>query len=112
MAHETSKASTAANGDALGNVAHDQAINIRDITPAPPQFNNALIPSPNLRRRAEKVHDLGPLPLAYLFAEILAGVNVDEAIDRYAALPGDFIAACGADRDRPRLFAIDGGRTS
>jgi hypothetical protein len=43
-------------------------------------------PSPALTRRASAVHNLWPIPLAYLFAELVAGENPQERIVAYAKL--------------------------
>lgn len=69
----------------------------------------ALIPTPRMRRLAEKIHELGPLPLAYMLAELAAGAEVVATAEGYARLPGSFIRAYGADRDRTTLVAIKGG---
>lgn len=71
---------------------------------------SARLPSARLRRDAEAVHALGPLSMAYMLDELLAGADVERTIRAYRDLPGEFIAAYGADRDRPRLFAVGGGR--
>jgi hypothetical protein len=43
-------------------------------------------PSPALTRRASAIHNLGPIPLAYLFAELAADENPQERIVAYAEL--------------------------
>ncbi len=100
-------------GGAAGSieVVSCQARDTEKIAPPRAQFNNPLIPSLRLRRCAETMHQLGPLALAYFVAEVRAGADVDAALEQYVALPADLIAAYGADRDTPSLFAIDGGRS-
>jgi len=45
-----------------------------------------LRPSSALTRRASAVHNLWPIPLAYLFVELVAGENPQERIVAYAKL--------------------------
>lgn len=53
-----------------------------------------------LRRVAVLIHGLGPRPLYELLAELDAGADLDDALERYARLDRhrDFIAAAGGDQ--------------
>jgi len=68
-----------------------------------------LLPPARLRHLARRIHHLGERPLYELFVELDAGANLAESLERYAALPADFIAACRGDK-LPAPRAIDGGR--
>jgi hypothetical protein len=61
------------------------------------------------QRLVEKLHALGPAPLAYFIIDVKRGGDVDSLLERYAALPADFIAAYRGDRFAPSLRAMDGG---
>jgi hypothetical protein len=97
MAPETTKTQAGGNdGAGLGDVACCHAVDTRVSTRNSPE-KQSLVPSQRQRRLAEKVHALGSLPLAYLFAQLAAGADVAETVERYAGLPGDFIKIYGAD---------------
>jgi hypothetical protein len=55
------------------------------------------IPRGRLRHLGRQIHGLGPRPLYELLAELLAGVELSLALEAYARLPADFIAAHGGD---------------
>ena len=57
-------------------------------------------PPERLRRLAQQIYDLGPRPTYELLAELEAGADPYERIERYARLHplGSFIAAHGGDR--------------
>jgi len=57
----------------------------------------------------ERLHGLGPAPLAYFLREIEGGANIRAALETYAALPGDLIRAYGGDRFGPALHVVNGG---
>jgi hypothetical protein len=65
---------------------------------------------PRFRRQIEAIHALGPVVLGYLLEDIAAGKDLCSTVAGYAALPGEFIRAYGADRFPPVLRALDGGR--
>ncbi|MFZ3326170.1 MAG: hypothetical protein WA231_09875 [Methylocella sp.] len=64
------------------------------------------------QRLVENLHRLGPAPLGHFIREIeeATGADVTARLERYAALPADFIKANGGDRFAPSLWAIEGGR--
>ena len=55
------------------------------------------IPRERLRHLARRIHSLGPRPLYELLAELETGADLGERLERYAALPADFIRAFGGD---------------
>jgi hypothetical protein len=63
-----------------------------------------------LRRQflVERLHRLGPSPLCHFLAEIERGADLRSHLDRYAALPADFVRVLGGDRFPPALHVIDG----
>ena len=63
------------------------------------------------RRRLliSRLHRLGPAPLFHLLTDLDTGKPVWPTVDKYAALPADFIKAYGGDKF-PAPFAIDGWR--
>jgi hypothetical protein len=63
-----------------------------------------------LRRLAAQIHGLGARPLYELLLELDAGADLQDAVERYAALDRyrGFIAALDGDRLRP-LVALNGG---
>lgn len=54
-----------------------------------------------LRYLARKIHKLGERPLYELLLELSSGAPLYDRLERYAALPADFIAANGGDRLPP-----------
>ena len=60
------------------------------------------------QRLVERVHRLGSAPLFHLLAELDAGKPVWPTVERYAALPADFIRDNGGDRFAHPLHCIDG----
>ncbi|PNE11978.1 MAG: hypothetical protein CR217_05655 [Beijerinckiaceae bacterium] len=50
------------------------------------------------QRLVENLHRLGPAPLFHLLTDLGAGKPVWPTVERYAALPADFIRAYGGDR--------------
>ncbi len=83
----------------LGNVNRRAAEDTRDNSTSRRKF----------QRLVERLHALGPGVLAYFIREVAAGADVCTSLEIYAALPGDFIRAYGADRFPPTLHSIDGG---
>ena len=65
-------------------------------------------------RDCERAWDLGPRPLAEALLEISSATGRPEIIAAiiagYAALPGDFIRALGADKFSARFSVVQGGR--
>lgn len=59
---------------------------------------------------AGKIHRQGPQPLAYLFQELGAQADIVPLLERYAALPADFIRELGGDRISRGFVVIEGGR--
>jgi hypothetical protein len=60
---------------------------------------------------AISLHALGPKPLFHFLDEVERGADLRSHLERYAALPADFIRALGGDRFAPALRVIDeGGR--
>jgi hypothetical protein len=68
--------------------------------------------SPTRRARlqflAARLHALGPKPLFHFLDEVERGEPLRAHLERYAALPADFIRAHGGDQF-PKLFAIREG---
>jgi hypothetical protein len=58
---------------------------------------------------AGRLHALGPKPLFNFLDEIERGADLQSHLERYAALPADFIRPYGGDQF-PKLFAIRKGR--
>jgi len=69
----------------------------------------ALIPRERLRQLARRIHALGPRPLYELLRELEADAPLHERLERYAALPADFIKALDGYR-LPPLRSVEGGR--
>ena len=61
-----------------------------------------------LRFLAGRIHALGPKPLYYFLREIEAGAGIRPHLERYAALPAEFIAAYGGDRYEPTVSLVRG----
>ncbi len=57
-----------------------------------------------------RLHRLGPAPLFHFISDIERGAGIDATLERYAALPADFIRAYGGGRFLEPMFAIRGGR--
>ena len=66
-----------------------------------------MIPRERLIHLSRRIHALGPRPLYELLREISAGAPVHERLERYAALPADFIAALGSDELPPPVRPIE-----
>jgi hypothetical protein len=64
-----------------------------------------------LQYLARRLHGLGEKPLFHFLDEVERGEPLCPHLERYAALPADFIKANGGDRFAMPLFVIDGGRT-
>ena len=62
------------------------------------------------QRLVEHLHRLGPAPLGHFLREVENGASISDHLERYAALPADFIRANGGDEFTPFLCAIEGGR--
>jgi hypothetical protein len=63
------------------------------------------------QRSVERVHRLGPAPLFHLLTDLDAGKDVWPTVERYAALPADFIKANAGDQFvEPALHVLKGGR--
>jgi len=61
------------------------------------------------QRLIERLHALGPKPLAFFIGDLERGADIDVTLERYARLPREFIAVNnGAEFDRP-LAAVAGG---
>ena len=56
------------------------------------------IPRQRLALLTRRVYALGERPLLELFVELEAGADLHERLERYAALPADFIKQLGGDR--------------
>jgi hypothetical protein len=69
------------------------------------------IPHARLTLLAQRIHTLGPRPLAELFAELQDGAPLAERVERYAELAplADFIAQLGASSP-PTPRVIRGSR--
>jgi hypothetical protein len=93
--------------------------------PAPAQFGNGPLKieharqqlnlprstsRPRLQYLASRLHALGPKPLFYFLDEIERGAPIVATLERYAALPADFIRANGGGEFAPFLWPIEGGR--
>jgi hypothetical protein len=50
-----------------------------------------------LQQAAEQLHALGTLPLFHFLAEILAGRDITETLNRYTALDPEVVRELGAD---------------
>jgi len=112
MAQKTKPGS---RGDAarLGILSFRSRIDNRENSPTarPPQVQSAAISLLRRQRLVEHLHRLGPKPLYHFLDEVERGASIPDHLERYAALPADFIKANGGDEFAPFLFAIDGGRT-
>jgi hypothetical protein len=62
------------------------------------------------QRSVERVHRLGAAPLLHLLTDLDAGEPVWSTVERYAALPADFIRSNGGDKFALFLWLVDGGR--
>lgn len=62
------------------------------------------------QRLVERLHRLGPKPLSHFLDEVERGASIPDHLERYAALPADFILANGGDEFTPFLWPIEGGR--
>jgi hypothetical protein len=71
----------------------------------PPQAQNRL----RLKFLASRLHSLGPKPLFHFVDEVERGAHPRSHLERYAALPADFIKANAGDRFAPSLHCIDWG---
>ncbi len=61
-----------------------------------------------LRFLAKRLYALGPRPLFYFLREVERGADLRDHLEKYAALPADFIKAHGGDEfESPSL--IEGG---
>jgi hypothetical protein len=58
----------------------------------------ASLPRERLAHLARRIHTLGPRPLYELLREREAGAPLHERLEKYAALPADFIRELGGDR--------------
>jgi hypothetical protein len=58
---------------------------------------------------AAGLHSLGPKPLFHFLDEVERGADLRSHLERYAALPADFIKANAGDRFAPSLHCIDWG---
>ena len=67
---------------------------------------SAHLPPERLTLLAKRVHALGERPLLELLRELERGAELHPALERYARLPADLIAAFGGDRlTQPRIVA-------
>jgi hypothetical protein len=62
-----------------------------------------------LQYLARRLHGLGERPLFHFLDEVERGAPLWPHLERYAALPGDFIKANGGDRFALIVHVIDGG---
>jgi len=62
-----------------------------------------------LRYLAERLHALGPAPLFHFLSDLESGADLRPLLERYAALPPEFIRAYRGDKFAPRIFRIEGG---
>jgi hypothetical protein len=58
------------------------------------------------RHLVEKLHWLGPAPLAHFIGDIERGGDIDATLEVYASLPGALIRAYGGDKFAPKLWAV------
>jgi hypothetical protein len=73
--------------------------------PAQPEFSCR-----RRQRLVERLHRLGPKPLFHFLNEVERGADLWPHLERYAALPPEFIKANGGDQFEPFLHVIDGGK--
>ena len=71
----------------------------------PPQAQSSL----RLKFLASRLHALGPQPLFRFLDDVERGADPRSHLERYAALPADFIKADAGDRFAPSLHCIDWG---
>jgi hypothetical protein len=71
--------------------------------------NQAALREARLNFLACRLHGLGPKPLFYFLDEVERGEPLRLHLERYAALPANFIKIYGGDRFTPSLHCIDGG---
>jgi hypothetical protein len=68
----------------------------------------------NARMRRQRLvlhlHRLGPKPLFHFLNEVERGADLWPHLERYAALPPDFIKAHGGDQFELFLHVVDGGK--
>jgi hypothetical protein len=62
-----------------------------------------------LQYLARRLHGLGERPLFHFLDEVERGADLRPHLERYAALPADFIKANGGDKFAPIVRVIDGG---
>jgi hypothetical protein len=58
---------------------------------------------------ASRLHSLGPKPLFHFLDEVERSADSRSHLERYAALPADFIKANAGDRFAPSLHCIEWG---
>jgi hypothetical protein len=78
-------------------------------SPQPFQANSRVARRLWLQYLARRLHDLGPKPLYHFLDEVELGAPLRRHLERYAALPPDFIKINGGDRSAPSLHCIGGG---
>lgn len=69
----------------------------------------AVAPLVRLQYLARRLHGLGEKPVYHFLNEIERGEPLRPHLERYAALPVDFIKANGGDRFAPSIHMLDGG---
>lgn len=82
---------------------------------SPPPISQAAIPPAAGRRArlqylARQLHALGPKPLYHFLDEIERGEDLRRHLERYAALPPDFIRINGGDQFGATLRVVGGRR--
>jgi hypothetical protein len=104
---QTREARRARRATGSGNAVCLAANSVKDSrSQRPPQAQNRLC----LKFLASRLPALGPKPLFHFLDEVEHGADLRSHLERYAALPADFIKANGGDKfPSPFLHAIDGG---
>jgi hypothetical protein len=79
--------------------------------PPPTPEPRRTVPDARLRRLAALIHNLGPRALWELLRELVAGRDLVERLERYAAIDPDILEALGGARFPELLRAVPSDRS-
>jgi hypothetical protein len=103
---QTNETRRAGGATGSGNAVCLAANSVKDSrSQRPPQAQSSL----RLKFLANRLHALGPQPLFHFLDDVERGADLRSHLERYAALPADFIKANAGDRFAPSLHCIDWG---